>query len=56
MAMAIVEDVIAPKEIILPTQETLTNPSTGQLCISGSKLFCYSGSAWIELSGVNTGD
>lgn len=50
-------NVIAPKFLIVPTISNLTSdPQTGTLCMSGSKLFCFSGSGWIELSGSNTGD
>lgn len=49
-------EALTPTELILPTEISITTPITGQLCMSGAILLCYSGSAWIQLSGTNTGD
>ena len=41
----VIGDVVMPKELILPVQ-TSNNSKTGQIKLSGSKIWFYSGSAW----------
>lgn len=46
---------LAPRELILPNK-SIANPKSGAICLSGAIIHCWTGAAWTQLSGVNTGD
>lgn len=49
-------DIIAPKSIIIPTEEpasTITSGAKGMLVMSGADLFVFNGTAW-EIVGAQS--
>ena len=51
----LIADICHPSDLLIPSGAFFAS-KTGQTCLSGGVFMVYSGAAWIECSGVNTGD